>query len=323
MTRVLTLRARMEPLGPAVAAVGVFDGVHIGHQALIRDAVMLARAKDALSVVVTFDRDPDQVVDPMSATTQILDLDDKLTLLEAQDPDLVLVVPFDEALAAMPPLVFLDEVLAASMRPVAAVVGYDFRFGHRAEGDVDLLVRYGAEHDFTVLAHDLVRVGGEPVTSTRIRALVAAGDVVGAAALLGRPHRLKGMVVPGRHAGRDLGAPTANLQIATYAALPADGVYAASTVVDGVAYPAAVSVGVPPTFPDAEAVLEVHVVGFDGDLYGRTLGVEFLDRIRDQRRFVTAEALAEQIAADVARGTYVFARLPRSPSAGTDAPAQP
>src|SRR5450759_1705833 len=195
----MSLRPGMEPLGPAVAAVGVFDGVHIGHQALIRDTVMLARSKGAISVVVTFDRDPDQVVDPAGAAPQLLDLDDKLTLLDAQDPDCVLVVPFDASLAAMPPLQFLDEVLVASVRPVAAVVGYDFRFGHRAEGDVDLLVRYGADHDFTVLAHDLVRVGGEPVTSTRIRTLVATGDVVGAAALLGHPHRLKGTVVQGRH----------------------------------------------------------------------------------------------------------------------------
>ena len=297
----------MEPLGPAVAAVGVFDGVHIGHQALIHDAVMLARAKDALSVVVTFDRDPDQVVNPAAAAAQLLDLDDKLTLLSAQDPDVVLVVPFDQALAAMPPLQFLDEVLMASVRPVAAVVGCDFRFGHRAEGDVDLLVRYGAEHGFTVLAHDLVRVGGKPVTSTRIRALVATGDVRDAATLLGRPHRLKGVVVPGRRAGRELGAPTANLEIATYAALPADGVYAASTVIEGVVYPAAVSVGVPPTFPTATAALEVHVVGFEGDLYGRTLGVEFLERIREQRRFESGEELAKAIAEDIRRVREVFA----------------
>jgi riboflavin kinase / FMN adenylyltransferase len=318
MTRVLTLGSGMDPLGPAVAAVGVFDGVHVGHQALIRDAVMLARAKDALSVVVTFDRDPDQVVDPAAATAQLLDLDDKLTLLAAQGPDVVLVVTFDQALAAMPSLQFLDEVLLASVTPVAAVVGYDFRFGHRAEGDVDLLVRYGAEHDFTVLAHDLVRVGGAPVTSTRIRSLVATGDVVGAGELLGRPHRLKGLVVPGRHVGRDLGAPTANLEIATYAALPADGVYAASTVIDGAVYPAAVSVGVPPTFPSASAVLEVHVIGFDGDLYGRTLGVEFLERIRDQRRFESAEELATQIAEDIRRTVDVFADPPSHVSAEGD-----
>lgn len=311
MSRVNTFRSGMEPLGPAVAALGVFDGVHIGHQALIRDAVLLARAKDAMSVVVTFDRDPDQVVNPAGAAPQLLDLDDKLALLADQGPDTVLVVPFDLALAAMPPLQFLDEMLVASVRPVAAVVGYDFRFGHRAEGDVDLMVRYGAEHEFTVLAHDLVRIDGAPVTSTRIRTLVAAGDVVGAAGLLGRPHRLKGTVVPGRHAGTALGAPTANLEVPTYAALPADGVYAASTVVDGVVYPAAVSVGVPPTFPSATAVLEVHVVGFSGDLYGRTLGVEFLDRVRDQRRFDSPEALAAQIADDVSTVRRVFSTTSR------------
>jgi riboflavin kinase/FMN adenylyltransferase len=222
----------------------------------------------------------------------------------------------------MPPLQFLDEVLLASLRPVAAVVGYDFRFGHRAEGDVDLLVRYGADHDFTVLAHDLVRVEGSPVTSTRIRSLVAEGDVSGAAALLGRPHRLKGTVVSGRRVGTKLGAPTANLEISTYAALPGDGVYAASTVVEGVVYPAAVSVGVPPTFPSATAVLEVHVIGFSGDLYGRTLGVEFLERIREQRRFETTEALTAQIADDIRRVGEAFAHTAR-PSSPTTAGEDP
>lgn len=306
MTRVLTWDPGMAPLDPSVAAIGVFDGVHIGHQALIRDAVMLARSKGALSAVITFDRDPDQVVSPASAAPQLLDLDDKLSLLAAQGPDVVLVIPFDERVAAMPPLVFLDEVLVASARPVAAVVGYDFRFGHRAEGDVDVLVRYGADHAFTVLAHDLIQADGEPVTSTRIRRLVGEGDMAGAAALLGRPHRLKGTVVAGRRAGRELGAPTANLEVATFAALPADGVYAASTVIDDVVYPAAVSVGIPPTFPTALSVLEVHVVGFEGDLYGRSLGVEFHDRIREQRRFESAEALAAQIAADIERVRDVF-----------------
>lgn len=299
MSRILTWAPGMEPLDPAVAAIGVFDGVHIGHQALISDAVMLARSKGALSAVVTFDRDPDQVVSPASAAPQLLDLDEKLSLLAEQGPDVVLVIPFDERVAAMAPLVFLDEVLVASTRPVAAVVGYDFRFGHRAEGDVDVLVRYGADHAFTVLAHDLVQADGAPVTSTRIRGLVNAGDMVGAAALLGRPHRLKGTVVHGRRAGRELGAPTANLEVTTFAALPADGVYAASTVIDDIIYPAAVSVGIPPTFPTALSVLEVHVVGFDGDLYGHTLGVEFLAKIRDQRRFDSPGALAAQIAEDI------------------------
>lgn len=299
MSRTVVWSPDMAPIGAAVAAVGVFDGVHIGHQALVRDAVRLARAQQVRSVVVTFDRDPDQVVSPAAAAPQLLDLDDKLALLGELGPDAVLVIPFDERVAGLSPLVFLDEVLLQAIRPVAAVVGYDFRFGHRAEGDVDVLVRYGSDHGFTVVAHDLVRAGGTVVTSTRIRALVAAGDVTGAAELLGRPHRVKGTVVPGRHEGASLGAPTANLQVGPFAALPADGVYAARVRAKGEAYAAGVSVGTAPTFPDAWAVLEANLIGFDGDLYGETLTVEFVQRLRDQRRFASRDQLAAAIAADL------------------------
>jgi riboflavin kinase/FMN adenylyltransferase len=282
-----------------VAALGVFDGVHVGHQALVRDAVQLARTRDAAAVVVTFDRDPDQVVVPAAAAPQLLDLDDKLEALSRLGADTILVVPFTPEISATAPLVFLDEVLLEAMTPEAVVVGYDFRFGHRAEGDVDTLVRYGAEHGFTVVAHELVREGGEPVSSTRIRALIASGRVEDAASLLGRPHRLKGEVVHGRGEGAELDAPTANIAIGPFAALPGDGVYAGRATVDGTAYPAGISVGVPPTFPEAADTLEAHLIGFRGDLYGRTLALEFLARMRDQRRFVSPSELAEQIRADL------------------------
>jgi riboflavin kinase/FMN adenylyltransferase len=289
----------MKPLGRSVAALGVVDGVHIGHQALVRDAVGLAQAADALAVVVTFDRDPDQVVTPASASPQLLSLDDKLAFLADSGADVVLVMPFTEALAQTTPLVFLDEVLLESMDPVSVVVGCDFRFGHRAEGDVDVLTRYGAEHGFNVLAHELVRDDGSPVSSTRIRSLVAGGDVVEAARLLGRPHRITGSVGRGRGEGAELDAPTANLAVAPYAALPADGVYAARTTIDGTMFAAAVSVGVPPTFPEATDTLEVHLIGYRGDLYGRTLTVEFLERLRDQRAFESRAALSAAIRADI------------------------
>lgn len=291
----------MEPLGRCVAALGVFDGVHLGHQALVGDAVSLARSKDALAVVVTFDRDPDQVVSPATASTQLLELRDKLDLLAGTGPDVVLVMPFTEELARTAPLSFLDEVLLESMTPVAVVVGYDFRFGHRAEGDVDTLVRYGAEHEFAVVAHELLRDDGSPVTSTRIRALVAEGDVEEAARLLGRPHRVAGEVGHGRGEGAELDAPTANLLVPPYAAVPADGVYAGRAEVDGVMYAAAISVGLPPSFPEATDELEVHLIGFRGDLYGRTLTVEFLTRLRALRRFDDPAELAAAIQADVAR----------------------
>jgi riboflavin kinase/FMN adenylyltransferase len=182
---------------------------------------------------------------------------------------------------------------------VAVVVGHDFRFGHRAEGDVDTLVRYGADRGFAVVAHVLVRDGGEPVTSTRIRALIADGDVAGAARLLGRAHRVRGEVVRGRGEGAELDAPTANMEVGPFAALPGDGVYAGRVCIDGIAYTAALSVGTPPTFPEATAPLEAHVVGFRGDLYGRILSVEFVDRIREQRRFENIADLKAQIALDI------------------------
>lgn len=299
MSRIIRWQADMEALGPCVVAVGVFDGVHVGHQALVQDAVELAHVRGVRSVVLTFDRDPDQVVSPANAMPQLLDLDDKLSLLARQGADVVLVVPFTERLAATAPLVFLDEVLLQTMAPVAVAVGYDFRFGHRAEGDVDALVRYGAAHGFTVLAHELISDMGMPVTSTRIRRLVGSGDVAEAGRLLGRPHRVRGLVVHGRGEGVELDAPTANLAVAPFAALPADGVYAGRADVDGVTYPCGVSVGLPPSFPDATAELEAHLIGFRGDLYGRSIVIEFLERVRAQRRFEDPAELAAAIRADI------------------------
>lgn len=299
MTRIGVWNAGAPRLGAAIAAVGVFDGVHLGHQALVRDAVLLARARGVTSVVVTFDRDPDQIVSPATAAPQLLDLDQKLSFLSGLGPDAVTVVPFTAALANTAPLVFLDEVLLDAMEPVTVVVGADFRFGHRAEGDVGTLVRYGADHGFTVVAHDLVCADGLPITSTRIRSLVSDGDVRTAARLLGRPHRVRGTVRRGRGVGAELGFPTANLATDPYAALPAPGVYAARVEVDGVPYAAAVSIGVPPSFPEATDVFEVHLIGYDGDLVGRSLVVEFLERLRDQVAFSDTAALSDAIARDV------------------------
>lgn len=301
MSRTVLWTPQTPSVGPACAALGVFDGVHVGHQALVRDTVRIAAAEECLSVVVTFDKDPDQVVSPATAAPQLLDLEDKLTFLAELGPDAILVIPFDAAIAAMAPLVFLDSVLLQTLRPVSVVVGYDFRFGHRAEGDVDTLVRYGREHGFTVVAHDLVSADGEPVTSTRTRRLVASGDVAGAAALLGRPHRVKGDVVHGRAAGAGLGAPTANLAVAPFAALPRGGVYAGRVTVDGVVYAAGISAGAPPTFPIATADFEAHLIGFAGDLYGRTVTVEFVERLREQIAFASEAELADAIAADLER----------------------
>lgn len=300
MSSVISWTSQIEPLGRAVVAIGVFDGVHVGHQALVQRTVADARRRDARSVVVTFDRDPDQVITPSTAAPQLLTLEDKCERLAEQGVDVVLVVPFDEALAAVSAEEFLEVVLGTCCTVVAIHVGRDFRFGHRAAGDIDTLYVWAAEHNADVTPHDLVVVDRVAVTSTRIRALVAEGAVQEAARLLGRKHRVAGSVVEGRREGRALGFPTANVEPVSYAAIPVDGVYAGSAVLeDGRVLPAAMSVGVPPTFPGARDYLEAHILDFDEDLYGQRIVLEFATRLRSQEAFGSLEELTTAIGRDV------------------------
>jgi riboflavin kinase/FMN adenylyltransferase len=284
-------------LGDAAVALGVFDGVHIGHQALIGDMVAAAHAAGHGSCVVTFDRDPDQVITPLVAAPQLTTLEDKLDLIAELGPDTVLVVPFDTRLASLQPRTFIDDVLLRVLRPRLVVVGENFRFGVRASGTVETLRSIGRVDGFQVTAHELVSVDRLPVTSTRIRALVASGGVRAAATLLGRPHRLRGRVVHGEARGRALGAPTANLSFDPLMALPGEGIYAGRAVLQGRAYAAAVSVGRSPTFgSDATADFEAHLLDFDGDLYEATLTVEFLERLDGHRAYADTRQLADAIA---------------------------
>ncbi len=300
MTGVVTWERGTRPLGDAVAAIGVFDGVHIGHQSLVRHAAVDAASRGLQCVVVTFDRDPDQVVTPDSAAPQLLTLADKCRFIAEAGADRVLVVPFDADLATLSPRAFLEHVLLRALTPHAVHVGIDFRFGRAAEGTVETLHTAGTDAAFHVTAHELVAVDGTPVTSTRIRGLVAAGAIEGAAALLGRDHRATGLVVRGRGAGlRDLGVPTANLLPVEHAALPADGVYAGWAEFDGRQVPAAISVGVPPSFPSAHDRLEAHLIGVDEDLYGRTLTVGFTRRLRALMAFGSAAELAAAMKRDI------------------------
>lgn len=300
MSDVLIWENGVEPLGAAVAAIGVFDGVHIGHQALIRHAAADACARGLPSVVVTFDRDPDQVVTPDAPAPQLLTLADKCDFLLEAGARRVLVIPFDTALAALSPERFLAKVLLSALSPRAVHVGTDFRFGHYAEGTVLTLTTAGDAHGFVVRAQELVTAGGTPVTSTRIRDLVASGDVQDAAALLGREHRVSGRVVRGRGHGRQvLGISTANLLPVEHAALPLDGVYSGWALIDGTPHPAALSVGIPPMYPMAHDRLEAHILDFADDLYGRIMTVGFSHRLRDQCTFESDAELAAAIARDI------------------------
>jgi len=289
-----------ESLGRAVAAVGVFDGVHVGHAALITDTVALARERGVRSVVVTFDRDPDQVVTPEAAAPQLLSLDEKTRFIGDLGVDVVLVFPFCMRMAEMAPARFLDDIFMAALSPLAVLVGRDFRFGNHASGTVDTLAAYGASAGFEVRPHDLVVVGGEPVTSTRIRRLVSHGQVETAGVLLGRLHRLHGRVGRGRGEGATLlGVPTANIRPVAHAAVPGDGVYAGWLTANGERRPAAISVGTPPSFPAARDYLEAHVLGFEGDLYNTDVMLEFARRLRAQEAFTSMDALSARIKADI------------------------
>ncbi len=300
--------------GTAVT-IGAYDGVHLGHRALLRDLSERAAAAGLSTVVVTFDRHPAAVVRPDSAPKQLTSLEQKLELLAECGIGRTLVVPFDAARADESAEEFVEEVLVRELGARLVVVGEDFHFGHGRKGNVELLRRLGAEHGFDVVGVGLTGDGTEAVSSTRIRSLIAAGDVEGAARLLGRPHEVRGPVVRGDgRGGPELGFPTANLAVPEDIALPADGIYAGYFVrEDGTTYRTAVSVGRRPTFYEpgtAPVLVEAYLLGFDGDLYGEPVRVSFRHRLREEQRFESVEALIAQMKADVEATEQVLADLP-------------
>jgi riboflavin kinase/FMN adenylyltransferase len=295
--------------------IGAYDGVHLGHRALLRDLSDRAAAEGLSTVVVTFDRHPASVVRPDSAPKQLTSLEQKLELLAECGIDRTLVVPFDEARADETAEEFVSEVLVDELGARLVVVGEDFHFGHGRKGNVELLRRLGADHGFEVVGVGLTDDGSEPVSSTRIRALIAAGDVAGAALLLGRLHEVRGPVVRGDgRGGPELGFPTANVAVDDDIALPADGIYAGYfTRADGSVHPSAISVGRRPTFYEpgtAPVLVEAYLLHFDGDLYGEAARVSFHRHLRPEQRFESVEALIAQMQADVEETERVLADLP-------------
>ncbi|MCN0180734.1 bifunctional riboflavin kinase/FAD synthetase [Salinispora arenicola] len=289
--------------GRSVVTIGVFDGVHKGHQATIGHAVARAREIGVKSVVVTFDPHPAEVVRPGSHPAVLTEPTRKAELIEALGVDVLCVLPFTPEFSRLPAEAFVHDVLVEHLHAALVVVGENFRFGHRAAGDVALLERLGRTFGYAVEGAPLVAEAGTVFSSTYIRSCVAAGDVVAAARALGRPHRLEGVVVRGDQRGRELGFPTANLLCHRYAAVPADGVYAARLVRRGQREPlmAAVSIGTNPSFSGRERRVEAYVLDFDADLYGERLALDFVAHLRGQVRYDSVEPLVAQIAEDVER----------------------
>jgi riboflavin kinase/FMN adenylyltransferase len=294
------------PEGTAVT-IGAYDGVHRGHRAVIATVKRLAAERGLATAVVTFDRHPASVVRPESAPLLLTDLDQKLELLEDTGVDYTLVIHFDEARSQESAEDFVNEVLVHCLNAKLVVVGRDFHFGHRRRGNVALLEEMGGDAGFEVIGLDLVDAEGRPssdeaqVSSTVIRTALAAGDVATASELLGRPYEVRGIVEHGDHRGRSLGFPTANVAVPEETLLPADGIYAAwYERPSGEVVPGAASLGRRPTFYESQPyrLLEVHLLDWDGDLYGEAAKVSFVARLREEMKFDSRDALVDQMHRD-------------------------
>ena len=277
---------------------GVFDGFHRGHRYMVGQAKATA-LEGGRTLAITFDIDPDEVFAP-ERLRKLLTNEERLRLLADSGIDAVAVLPFTSGLASQSPGECLETLFGRGC-PSFVHVGEDFRFGCRGAGTVHELSSWGAERGMNVIAHPLYRLQGAPVTATRIRELLADGDVEGAAQLLGRPFFLTGMVVAGRRSGRTFGIPTANLDIDEHRICVHDGVYGCRTSIDGVAYNAAVCVGIPPTFESkAKQRIEAHIIDFAGDVYGRSLTLDFVQFIRPNRVFTSVDELVSTLRDNIA-----------------------
>jgi riboflavin kinase / FMN adenylyltransferase len=286
------------PAGRSIA-LGTFDGVHRGHRRVIAAAVEGARERGLRPAVVTFDPHPLQVLRPEEPPLVLTTTDTKAALVAGLGVEELVAIPFTPEFSRQSADEFSDRVLVRALDARRVSVGANFRFGHGASGDTESL---RARPEFETVVVPLVEHGGAPVSSSRIRELVAEGDVRGAAELLEAPFRLIGEVVRGDARGRELDMPTVNLRPPLGLVVPAAGIYAARAHGNGLGtdVPAAVSIGVRPTFEDdGDLRVEAHLIGFDGDLYGQTVWLEFLERLRDEVKFDSAEALKRQMRADV------------------------
>ncbi|WP_375478277.1 bifunctional riboflavin kinase/FAD synthetase [uncultured Jatrophihabitans sp.] len=294
--------------GKCVVTIGVFDGIHRGHQAIIGEAVALAAERGLPSVLITFVPHPAEVVRPGSHPPVLTTIVRRAELVEQLGVDVFCALPFTYDFSRLPPDEFIHQALVERLHASAVIVGENFRYGHHAAGDVPLLQILGRRFGFAARGVGLLQDNDRALSATYVRSCVHAGDMEGAALILGRPHRLDGFVERGDQRGRELGYPTANLHAEAWAAIPADGVYAGRVVrldergrtLDGPPLGvAAISVGTNPTFEVRQRRVEAYVLDFEGDLYGASIGVEFVSRLRGMERFADVDALVRQMAIDV------------------------
>jgi len=296
------------PRGTTVT-VGSFDGVHLGHQAVLREIASRATQAGRASVLVTFEPHPLQVVNPQAAPPLLTTWAERREFLAQLPVDYVLLLRFDRALAALSPEAFVRDVLLARCQMRELVIGYDHGFGRGRSGDVETLRQLGGSYGFEVDVVPPVDLGEQHVSSSRIRRAVAGGDLDSAARMLGRPYQVIGRVERGEQRGRQIGVPTINLgEVPPEKLLPPDGVYAVRVQWRGGCTEGMMNQGPKPTFQDGRRSIEAHLFGFDGDLYGEWVRLEWVRRLRDVRRFASMEQLQEQLRRDRAAALEVFGR---------------
>lgn len=278
--------------------IGNFDGVHRGHQSMLATLVARAHAASTVAVVMTFDPHPIALLRPRHAPPALSLLDHKLELFERHGVDSVVVYPTDDALLQLTPEDFFHRIVLEELNAVGLVEGPNFFFGHNRAGNVQTLKALCAAAGRCLEIVPAVIAHGQMISSSAVRARIASGQIAEAVEMLGHPYRVRGVVGRGMRRGRSLGFPTANLEgIATL--LPPDGVYAGVCRIGGVSYPVAINLGPNPTFDDAARKFEAHLLGFDGDLYGQTLEIDLLARVRDVMRFESSDALKQQLKRDL------------------------
>jgi riboflavin kinase/FMN adenylyltransferase len=288
-------------------AIGFFDGVHLGHQQIIRQTIADARQHDAVALAVTFDQHPNTVVAPNRVPPLIYSLNQKLRAIESLGTDALLLIHFDQAFSEQPGESFIRD-LARDLGHVQSVcVGANFLFGHKRGGNVDLLKRLGQQLKFHVHGLAAVSLDGEAVSSTRIRDLIRSGEIDLAGQMLGRAYSIAGIVVSGDRVGKKIGFPTANLD-STGLALPPNGVYAARAMLGGGTWCAAVNIGIRPTLqnPNPPLRVEAHLLDFDDDIYGKELEIAPIEKLRDEMKFASVDELRRQIARDIERTRELF-----------------
>jgi riboflavin kinase/FMN adenylyltransferase len=297
----------LKPHPSPVVAFGNFDGVHLGHRAILKTAIDHAHAERGTAFALTFDPTPAKVLAPARAPRLILAPEDKLEMLARSGIDGVIVINFTPEFSRHEPREFVRDQILGKIGARAVVVGHSVSFGHNRAGNAAVMVELGREFGFEVTVVGPVKAAGIEVSSTKVRELIAAADLKGAAELLGRCHFLGGHIVRGRERGRTLGFPTANLESETEC-IPPDGVYATRVILEDGLYPSITNIGMRPTFDEPQRTIEAHLFDFDRDLYGMRIKLELVERIRPERKFESAAELGNQIALDIRRAREILAK---------------